>query len=195
MYHFYRTLLITTVWLSLLAVPYMLVTYACYAGLCGGAATAEIRSEYPHYISIIGHSIWLYPLIAFYALYHSRKLAENAYRSTAILWLPLLCLLPFSYVMHKTNAIEAKETRQQEAYYGAQPNDFVCAPGKFIRLDPSQPEHSYFFMRTPDGKGSTVSYFYNTDELNAFLKNNKIDGSQCKNQQGILFSDFIKPKH
>lgn len=193
MYHFYRTFLITVIWLSLLTVPYMLIAYACYAGLCGGSAATAIRNEHPHYVSIIGYSIWLYPLIALYALYHSRKLAENAYRSTAILWLPLLCLLPFIYVMHKTNVIEAKETQQREAYYRAQPNDFVCAPGKFIRFDPSQPEHSYFFMGPPDGKGSTVSYFYKTEELKAFLKNNKIDGSQCKNQKGVPFSNFIKP--
>ncbi|KTC96223.1 hypothetical protein [Legionella feeleii] len=193
MYHFYRTFLITVIWLSLLAVPYMLVAYACYAGLCGGSAATKIRNEHPHYISIIGYSIWLYPLIALYALYHSRKLAEYAYRSTTILWLPLLCLLPFIYVMHQTSSIETKETQQREAYYRAQPNDFVCAPGKFIRFDPLQPEHTYFFTGTPDGKGSTVSYFYKTDELNAFLKNNKIDGSQCKNQKGIPFSNFIKP--
>src|SRR5579872_4646702 len=95
--HRFRTLMLTLIWFSLLTVPYMLITYACYAGICGGEGVAEFRNH-PYYVSIMGYSTWIYPLIVFCSLFLSRKLSNRPYYSIFILFLPLVCLIPFGYV-------------------------------------------------------------------------------------------------
>ncbi|CEK11257.1 hypothetical protein [Legionella hackeliae] len=194
MYHFLRTVLLILVWLSLLVIPYAFISYVCYEGLCGGGAAGEVRSS-PFYLKIWGYYMWLYPFIVFGALYLSRRarLSGDFTSSLSILLIPLLGLLPLLYVSFQIGKINKKYTDQETAYYTAQANDFVCAPGKFIRTNKNQ---FYYFATAPGqyGKSRTVTYFNDYAEIESFLKNNEIDSSQCKNQQGASFYS-LKNKH
>ncbi|KTD20809.1 Uncharacterised protein [Legionella lansingensis] len=187
MYAFFRTILITFLWLSLLIVPYALIAYACYAGLCGGPEAEEMRTKIG--VQIWGYYIWLYPLIVFFCLYFSRKFAKGTIHSMVILVIPLICLLPAIYALSQERSISNKYRQQQAKYYSAQPNDFVCASGKFIRYDRSDPGHFYFFESQSHSYGVSwgVTYFYQYEELKNFLAANHIVIEQCKNQKGIPF--------
>lgn len=193
MYYFYRTVMLTLVWLSLLVLPFMAVSYLCYGELCGGPASGEI-ADHPYYLSIIGYSTLLYPFIVFYCLYHSRQLTKLSFRSTSILWVPLVCLIPFAYVTYQTRMVYAKYKQQEIAYHSIHPDDFVCPAAKsaikFIRSNPSEPGRFSFFDGQPHPYGTSwsVSVFYRKEELEAFLKRNNIEGSQCINQKRTSFS-------
>ncbi|KTD12126.1 hypothetical protein [Legionella jamestowniensis] len=183
MYHFCRTILLVIVWLSLLVAPYAFFSYLCYAGLCGGIVAEEVRRN-SFYIKVWSYYIWLYPLIVFATLYLSRhrRLAEDSAGSLVMLLIPLISLLPLLYVHFQVKKISTHYAKQRDAYYTAQPRDFVCAPGKFIRQDNT---HFYYFAGASGAW--TVTYFDNYAEMVTFLGNNEIDISQCKNQKGISF--------
>ncbi|KTC84220.1 hypothetical protein [Legionella brunensis] len=183
MHSFFRTILLVVVWISLLIVPYALISYLCYAGLCGGAAAAEIRSH-PFYVNIWSYYIWLYPLIVFGALYACRQLPKDSMGSLIVLLIPLLCLMPLGYFNYQINKISTKYSQQEANYYSFHADDFACSPGKFIRYESG---HFSFFegKSGPYGSSWTVSYFEKYKELEAFAKTNNIDILQCKNQKGV----------
>lgn len=88
------------VWLSLLIIPILIIYYGCYAGLCNGPEVEEIKKNHSQIISLLGYVIWIYPLIVFYSLFHSRKKAKRVL-STEILWLPLICLVFIIWGMYQ----------------------------------------------------------------------------------------------
>ncbi|WED43773.1 hypothetical protein [Legionella cardiaca] len=178
MYHFFRTFLIGVLWFSLLLAPYAFLSYLCYAGLCGGPVALEMR-HHPSYIQIWTYYIWLYPLVVLGCLYASRQATKGSVSSLLILFIPIVCLFPLSYVLYQ----ERKIKQQHEVQYGPQASDFVCAPGKFIRHD----EGGFYFFDERAGAHGTawvVSYFNNYDELASFIRNNELNILHCKNQSG-----------
>lgn len=185
MKQFTRTFLLALVWFSLLVVPYAITFYVCYSGLCGGPGVS------PHYVSIVGYYIWLYPLIVFASLFYARRLnkASRLSQSIMALLIPFICLLPLLYVIYNTGSQFANYNKLQANMYNIQPDDFVCAPEQFVRHPKSNPyldDIFYFFEGKRSDYGVAWSiYSYSTREaLAAALKDKGIDLAQCKNPKG-----------
>jgi hypothetical protein len=104
MKNFFRIILVTFVWLSLLVVPYSLIAWACYAGLCGGGDNAEIGIKYGAFFPIFS-IVYLFITILCISLYYFNRRFR---RSIIILLIPVIALLPFVYVQFKISQIEDK---------------------------------------------------------------------------------------
>ncbi|KTC64817.1 Uncharacterised protein (plasmid) [Legionella adelaidensis] len=181
-----RTFLIILLWLSLGLAPLALLSYACYAGLCGGAEAAEI-GRLGWMISYFGYFSWIYPIVVFACLYASYVNKERAFKfSIFLLILPLFLTLPLIYIQEQTHKIHLKHEAQQTYYYSIHANDFVCTPHQFIRISNNDnPQYSFFeSSEGPYGEGWAVSVAYSTEELLALLKNKNISLSQCKTKAG-----------
>ena len=72
------------------------------------------------------------------------------------------------------------------------PEDFVCAPCKYIRMANMQEgggkELYYFYecYRTSFGKGLSVSYLYSYQELEKSVQRKGFDIKKCPNQKGEI---------
>lgn len=101
-----RRILFWMVMLSLIVVPYSLMAYFCYEGLCGGAAATTIAK---HYKNFYGYFWWIYLLVVIVSLIFSR-IFKNRYANISFVFLlvPLLCLIPFVYVEYQADKIESQ---------------------------------------------------------------------------------------
>jgi hypothetical protein len=192
MYHFFRTLLIVIVWISLLiVVPYAFLESICYWGICGGPEVDEIRTH-PHYISILSYYIWLYPLVVFAALFFSRRKSRQHVQSLLLVLVPIICLIPYLYVKFQIGKIQTNYVQIHAAVYSVHADDYVCSSGKFFRYHPSASEKFLFF--NIDKTGSSVAFFYSFKELENYLRKYNMDPERCKNQSGASLASFLRSK-
>lgn len=171
-----QRVLITIVWLSFLAVPWALLSYVCYAGLCGGGVNHIIRLKYGTFYGYFG---LIYPVVLIISLIGYYSLRKKIRHAIFILYIPIICLLALAYVEFKRMQIENQYQRQVDEYYSAHADDYVCAPGRFIRKNGNQ--YYYFEVK---GTGRVVNNYGDNLRLIATLKARGIEISQCKNKAG-----------
>jgi hypothetical protein len=172
-----RTIMIILILLSLLLIPYSLIAYACYLGICGGQPASEIGAKYTRFY---GYFSWIYLIVVIVSLYTSRlfKKKNQLKNSIYCLLIPFIALIPFIYVEWGAGVIQGKYTAQHREYNTPHPADYVCSPGKFIR---SNKDYLYFDFDIKGDSGSMTAY-QNYDELKKALAEKSIDISACKNQ-------------
>lgn len=97
---FLRGVLITLLWLSLLLAPYSLLSYACYAGLCGGQEVSVIKATFS--IDYFWIFPLIYPFLVGYCLFQSRQTRKQygreSFHSIYPLIIPYLLVLPIIYM-------------------------------------------------------------------------------------------------
>lgn len=169
--------ILVTITLLILIPAYSLLSWSCYAGLCGGGMNAEIGAKYGDFYAMFG---LIYPIIVLivlitYFVYHRIKSFKM------ILIIPFLCLIPFVYVEFQAQQIANKYQNEADKYYNPNPEDYVCAPGKFIRNNGAK---SYLYFQVNGGSKVVSNYDYQA-LVNA-LQNDKVDISQCKNKAGTI---------
>jgi hypothetical protein len=188
---FFRTLLLTIVWFSLLVAPLSFFQYICFSGLCNGPEVQKVRSHI-YYPTIIGLYIWLYPIIVFMSLYYARK-TRNKPTGSFFIILPLICLIPFSLIQLSLLKRDAKLSQDSGSYYQAHPEDYVCSAEVFIRYpaneNPYLPKGYLLFLvkNTTKDVSREISYFATYEDIKLFLNQNSILIKQCKNAKGIVF--------
>lgn len=180
----FRKCLLVFVWASLLLVPYSFFSYLCYLGLCGGGESREIGSTYTEFY---GYFCWIYFIIVMLSLLISKILNKLHHLniSTVVLCIPIISLVPYLYVEMHVESIHLKFKKQHLDYYSPHADDFVCSPGKFIRVD-GKNRFSYFDYDTSYTSGS-MSAYYSMDDLVEHMRKQSIDITQCKNKAGQGF--------
>lgn len=176
-----RKILIITILVSLLLVPYSFFAYLCYLGLCGGGESHAIGMRFT---SFYGYFSWIYFLIAIFSLIFSHILNKknHAKISLGILYIPLIALIPYIYVEINAEIIHQEFQKKRLEYYSPRNEDFVCAPGKFIRYEN---EHYYYFNYDNTYSSGTMTFYKNLDALKNEFKQNKIDILICKNKNNL----------
>lgn len=180
----FKKALLVFIWISFILVPYSFFAYLCYLGLCGGEESREVGLKYG---SFYGYFFWLYFIIVIASLIASRLFtkANKQQISLFVLFVPIVSLLPFLYVTINVEIIHSKYENQRYEYNSPHADDFVCAPGKFIRMD-GQNRYLYFDYDKSYTSGST-SYFNNKEDLLEHMRKTSIDIYQCKNKSGKIF--------
>jgi hypothetical protein len=181
-----RTLLFILILISLVIVPYSLLAWSCYAGLCGGLPAAEIGANYAVFY---GYFSWIYLLIVVASLYFSRQLKKRdaIKQSVYCLLIPFVALIPFAYVELQATLIQNKYDNERKQYNTAQPDDYVCSPGKFIRYH--HDGHYYFFNYDVKGETGSMSGFDSETALKNALLQQSIQVENCVNQKGDILED------
>lgn len=179
MRNFFRKLIVIFAWASLLLVPYSLVAWACYAGLCGGGANGEIRVHYGSFFAYFAFGYLLICLFALITYSFNQRLRQSGW----ILILPYLALLPFIYVEFKVNQIQTAYQQRVDEYYQPHAEDYICVPGKFIRAA----NNRFLYFQVKDGMKVVRNY----ESLQAIVTDLQKQGltlSQCKNVAGTALS-------
>ncbi len=176
-----RTLLFILILISLLIVPYSLLAWSCYAGLCGGLPASEIGTKYAGFY---GYFSWIYLLIVVGSLYFSRqfKKRDAIKNSVYCLLIPFIALIPFAYVELQATLIQNKYDNERKQYNTAQQDDYVCSPGKFIRYH--HDGHYYFFNYDVKGETGSMSGYESYTELKNELILQSIHIENCVNKKG-----------
>lgn len=176
-----RKFLFFLVILSLLVVPYSLIAYFCYLGLCGGRPASLIAEKYT---SFYGYFFWIYFLVVVVSLIISR-IFKNRQRfiSTFFLLIPLLCLIPFAYVEYNVWVIQHDFYEKAHFYNRAHAEDYSCAAGQFIRV---VGKNYHLFDFDLSGESGSVTQYNNLNELKAALERKGMSLDKCKNQSGAM---------